>query len=632
MAACPSLLATYLKTEGAAKPPSGLPAAGGSASCASSGIAPQTRLRTIGATKRPIKRAGITTQGSKNQAYWTWSAFAGGCSLQFCIRAEFAVCDVTEGWAYLAEPAGHSPNHASVGAVGPRALLASRAQLSTEARARGVGSFPHIWTLREALDKLLAEREAFKLYTAQCSSLFAPIRSLPPEILLKIFAYCSRPWDFRPPGEVASREHMERLAKAPLPELSKVCSVWRAIIMQTPSLWAAIEINLNEWLLPSVERRARHLLAVAVERTAAYPLQVKVTATSDPYFGDPGMVLLGQCSQRWQTAYLLVNSAAFRAISFTKEAFPLLETLDIHGQFLSRVNIFEVAPRLRHVTLRAYGATEPPSLPWEQLTTFNYESNGSPGLRSFMGLIHRCTSLTAVRLLVNVSRLDPPLALPPVHTDLTCLAITLQNIGDSDWTHAAEEFSEIIGSFTLPSIRKLAIRMNFPRVPTWPQGDFMSFAARSAFRDTVTSLALHNILIADVELLVCLGELAQLESLEIADVPRTDDESTDHVVVTNVLLQQLTDTILAPHLHVVRLASLLQFTPQTLLKFLASRVLSGRTAAGPFELEVDWNPQLGASPDPELVEQLDALQRTRDIAYWMVSSTDAFAKKRWLDV
>ncbi|KAJ7677896.1 hypothetical protein DFH06DRAFT_1465737 [Mycena polygramma] len=487
-----------------------------------------------------------------------------------------------------------------------------------------------IWTLREALDKLLAEREAFKLHAAQCSSLFAPIRSLPPEILLKIFAYCSRPWDFRPAGELSSREHMERLAKAPFLELCKVCSVWQSIIMETPSLWAAIEINLNEWLLPSVERRAKPLLAVGIERTAACPLRVKVTATAFPYFGDSGMVLLGECSRRWQSAHLRLNSAAFRAISFTRGSFPLLEALYIDSQSLPEVNIFEVAPRLREVSLRAYGAIQPPSLPWEQLTTLNYtgDPRDPPGLRPFMGLIHRCTSLTAVKLLIDVSTLSLPLAaLPPVDTNLTCLAITLRNTHDSDSIHATQAFTEILGAFTLPSIRKLDLRMNSPRPLVWPLGVFRAFAARSSLRDTITSLALHGILILDLELLVCIRETPQLESLSIADVPSADDESPDHVIVSDALLVQLTNAHLIPHLHVFGMTSLLRFTPQTLLDFVAFRIQSGRTPAGPFELEVYWNPQLGASPDPELVEQLDALQRHRNIAYWMAFSADAFREK-----
>ncbi|KAJ6516900.1 hypothetical protein C8R47DRAFT_1268679 [Mycena vitilis] len=503
--------------------------------------------------------------------------------------------------------------------------------VTTSARREILRYNVDIWTLKEALDKLLAERETFKLHAAQCSSLFAPIRSLPPEILLKIFAYSSRPWDFRLAGELSSREHMERLAKAPFLKICRVCSAWRSIIMETPSLWAAIEINLNEWLLPSVERRAKPLLAVGIARTAACLLRVKVTATAFPYFGDSGMVLLGECSRRWRSAHLRLNAAAFRAISFTRGNFPLLETLYLDSQSLPEVNIFEVAPRLRAVTLRAYGAIGPLSLPWEQLTTLNYtgDPRDPPGLRPFMGLIHRCTSLTAVTLLIDISTLSlPHAALASVNTNLTCLAITLRNTRCSDSIHATQAFTVILGAFTLPSISKLDLRMNSPMPLVWPQGDFQAFAARSSFRDTITSLAFHGILILDLELLICIREAPQLQSLSIADVPRADDNSPDHVIVTDALLVHLTNAHLIPHLHVLEIASLLRFTPQKLLNFVASRIQSGRTTAGPFKLEVYWNPHFGPSPNAALVEQLDSLQRHRIIAYSMAPSADAF-REEW---
>ncbi|KAJ6564636.1 hypothetical protein B0H19DRAFT_1233464 [Mycena capillaripes] len=496
-----------------------------------------------------------------------------------------------------------------------------------------------IRTLREALDKLLSERDAFRLHADKCSSLFAPIRSLPPEVLLKIFACCSQPsesdYSFISLARIASQQHMERLAKPQLLRLSRVCSHWHTIIMGTPSLWATIEVNLEQWFLPSMAKGLTGLLTVAVERARTCPLRLKIRATSSRYAA-PGMDFLARCSNRWQTVEIDISSRVFEDISFTSGNFPLLEALDIRGDYLDNLDIFQVAPRLREVTLRFEGAVAPPPLPWDQLHTLNYETNSSANLCAFMGLILRCTGLTVVKFLINISVLSLPLALPPVNADLTSLAVTLTNRCSSS-AHATETFSEIIGSFTLPSVTELSFRANSPLPLSWPQRRFLALAARSSFRDTVTSLALHGIIITDVELLVCLAHLPRLESLAIADVPKpsADDESTDHIVITDGLLHQLTQTAddanLIPRLHIFRFASLFQFAPQALLDVVSSRVESGRTAVGPFQLEVHWDPDLAAALDPQIIEQLDALRRRGHISYSVEASKASFADKFWLD-
>ncbi|KAJ7917109.1 hypothetical protein B0H13DRAFT_2444639 [Mycena leptocephala] len=345
-----------------------------------------------------------------------------------------------------------------------------------------------------------------------------------------------------------------------------------------------------------MERRLTYLLKVAIERSGAYPLRLNVEAAwPGEISGTPAMAVLGQHSQRWQAANLRINSQTFKTISFTRGNFHLLEALVLHGSFPYQLDIFEGAPRLREVTLRSWRDIEPPRLPWGQLRTLNYEIDTAPCLRELMRLIRRCTTLTAVNFLVDISGLSPQLGLPPVDAHLTCLTIALQNtrIPNSDSTQVTEAFSEIMGTFTLPRIKRLSIRMNSPRPISWPQGQFLTFFTRSSCRETLTSLVLHRMMITDVELLVCLTGLPRLETLAIADVPSVDG-STDHIIVTDALLDELTRTAgtahLIPHLHVFRFTSLFRFNQQALLDVVNSRVESGRTAAGPFGLEEQWYP------------------------------------------
>ncbi|KAJ7088123.1 hypothetical protein C8R44DRAFT_819511 [Mycena epipterygia] len=487
-----------------------------------------------------------------------------------------------------------------------------------------------ILTLRAALDKSVSERDALKLHADRCRSVLAPIRALPPEVLLKIFVLCAQPAEsddtFGSWSRITPRQHMERLAQAHLLQLSCVCSIWRGVVMGTPFLWATIDVNLAEWLLPPNARRLTYLLSAAVDRSGSCPLRLKIRATGQVY-ETPGLKLLAQCSERWETANLWINSAAFLHLSFAKGKFPLLESIQIHGDTLHALDVFDGAPRLARATLRRSGAGKPPKLPWDNLRTLNYEDGIAADVRAFMSLLHRCTSLSAVHFTeLDVSGLSLPLALPPVDSNIDSLGITLRNTRDSSSTHTTQAFSDILRSFTLPCARELHFFMNSLTPLVWPQHDFIAFASRSSFHDTVTSLALQNIIITDVELLDCLKELPHLEILAVADVPNVDHSAfdsqppqADHIVVTDTLLRQLTWTpdavCIVPGLRVFCCTSLFDFTTQVLLDFVVSRVHPVQTAVARFELQLRWHPEIPPVLDAALSRKLAALQRRGDIWY-----------------
>lgn len=478
-----------------------------------------------------------------------------------------------------------------------------------------------IRTLTAALDKLLSERDVLRVHANKCSSLFAPIRSLPPEILLKIFGCVPQPsesdYSFSSLARTALQQHMERLAKIHLLRLSHVCSHWRTIIMGTPSFWAAIEVNVEHWVIPSMLTRLTRLLEVAIERSGTRPLRLKIRARG--LQAAPGLELLSRCSDRWKVVELDISSRFFENLSSARGNFPLLEVLDIHGDSLQNLDIFQVAPRLREVTLWGGVAVEPPSLPWEQLHTLNYKTSSTAELGAFMHLMLRCTGLTAVKFLTDLSLLSLPLALPPATLDLTSLALICSNSHLSS-ADTVERFSEILDSFTLPHITALSFRMHSPTLLVWTQRSFLALAARSSFRDTVTSLTVYGIMITDIELLLCLADLPQLKVLDIADGPQ--DHSPDHILVTDALFHGLSQTAdveyLVPRLHIFRFISLFHFTAQALLDVVASRLGSGR----PFELELYWHPDRAPALDPGLVRQLDVLRREGQLSY-LIEQFDA---------
>lgn len=154
-------------------------------------------------------------------------------------------------------------------------------------------------------------------------------------MLLKIFAF-----SYKPPESDdlfyrlrnSPREYMEQLAQGHLFQLSRACSMWRSVVAGAPSLWSTMYVNLANWkeTHPSIVADLKHLLSAAVERSGNCPLQLTVRAAGYPCEA-PGLELLAQCSERWQTANIWIDDEAFQHLSSAKRKFPLLKSLQIHG-------------------------------------------------------------------------------------------------------------------------------------------------------------------------------------------------------------------------------------------------------------------------------------------------------------
>ncbi|KAJ7220867.1 hypothetical protein GGX14DRAFT_432318 [Mycena pura] len=477
--------------------------------------------------------------------------------------------------------------------------------------------------LKAALEGIISDRDAFQLHVDRCSSLFAPIRALPPEILVKIFAFSETSHfglDFISDRRINPREHMERLAKHELLRLSRVCSVWRSVIMGTPSLWATIHVDLDEWWLPSASHRLDPLLSAAIERAGSFPLKFSLRARMSA--GDHrgrNLRVLAQCCARWQSLSLWIHSGEFRHLASIKGNIPLLEKLDIHGDWLQEFDVFEDAPRL------------PPLVPWDQLRALDFEDGNAENLRSFMSLIPRCPNLSSVKFLaLDVSDLTTPLALQPIQCNTNCLSVTLRNTRDSLPAHCTRVVSDMLDCFTLPCAKQLAFRMDSPWPLRWANSTFMAFLSRSSSSATITSLALEGIAIEAHELLESLPALPRLETVSLADLLPTSeapgpvspaDVHADCIIVTDELLRQLRwtpdDPCLVPCLRVFSCTSLFRFTPQMMLDFVASRAEACRIAAAAsrFELRMRRHPEVPPVLDPALIAGLDVLQRGGDIWY-----------------
>jgi hypothetical protein len=96
--------------------------------------------------------------------------------------------------------------------------------------------------IHKQLHDLILERDSLIHYAAGCGSLFAPIRRVPNELLVEIFAMASQPSRI---SEGTPQEEPCRLAKQDLLHLSQVCSHWNHVVMNTPMLWSNIVVDFD---------------------------------------------------------------------------------------------------------------------------------------------------------------------------------------------------------------------------------------------------------------------------------------------------------------------------------------------------------------------------------------------------
>ncbi|KAF7362850.1 F-box domain-containing protein [Mycena venus] len=450
-----------------------------------------------------------------------------------------------------------------------------------------------------AMDRMVSERVVLQEYVDKCRSAFSPVRRLPPEILAHIFAFCSP--DLIPlyePQQSLPLDPLARTAQLHLLRLSRVCFGWREIVMGTPWLWTTIEGDFTD---PLIIERGIALLSQSLQRSARCSLAIHLAAWDDT----PGLELLAQHSQRWQSADIFMYRMDAKFLSGIKGNLPLLEHLDLNlgrNEEIGPIDMFEFAPKLTRVALVAGGAV--PRLPWSQLREVTLHSNFVDQDRVFVALaiMPQCSNECAFRL-CGLDATEWILPIPEfgsVTSDIWSLDLTLKDESSSD--HCREALGALLARCTFPCFRSLRFRSRRQDPPLhWPRNDFAAFASRSSLRERLTTLHLHDMVITEDEFIECLSEMHALSHLFMQDVPRwladdtdhveTDHVDTNHILITDSLLRRLTwtpDTArLGPHLASLHVATLFTFDHHALLDLITSRIVSG-SRDGPFEVGLEW--------------------------------------------
>ncbi|KAJ6554835.1 hypothetical protein B0H19DRAFT_1263130 [Mycena capillaripes] len=409
------------------------------------------------------------------------------------------------------------------------------------------------------LDELLFQRGSLARHVDRYKSVVAPVRRLPPELLIEIFDLCGYPC----------------AADLNLLPLSQVCSYWRRIAAGTPSLWSHIDVDVAVWRMSGLSPNTLlGRLDSSLQRGGSLPLTLQVYLQRDDPYDISIIKTLVKHSPRWRHLSFSGELESLGFLTNVKADLPLLESLSISdtGEFELVLDFFERAAGLRDLTFKG-GVSRIPSIHWEDLQSFQYHDIGGVlDLAGPLSLMCRLSAGAKFSAILDTSRTD--ILFPdsqPIVSDVGSfsLALHIQPFHD----HITGVLGEIFGAITLPRVQHLTLhRARYAPAPTWNQPSFFDFASRSSLHTNLIHLDLR-IIISDDELLQCLVVLPLLEYLTIAD-----SEGYEYPpLVTDYLLRCLTwisdEDCLIPRLHSFACTSLLTFTDEVLLEFLKSRLV-----------------------------------------------------------
>ncbi|KAF8160360.1 hypothetical protein K438DRAFT_1942370 [Mycena galopus ATCC 62051] len=348
--------------------------------------------------------------------------------------------------------------------------------------------------LQQIMDRLVAERDALLQYNKKCSSVFAPVRRLPPEILAKIFSLCSSTSILYSDGtQYIPYDVSDPVRQPHLQCLLQVCVVWYNTVMATPSLWANIEVDLEG---PN---------------------------TSGEESERPGLELLGRCAARWRTAALYLTGVATPSLSHAKGHFSRLEYLGLGGEDAKGLDLFETAPILRRVILSQVDGPLP-KLPWRQLRHITFHVSQLSDMdediiAGRLAILPHCSDQCEFNMDdLQLSQWNASTStLVRVQSNIPVLRLT---VFDEDEGHSRLALGTILGALTLPCLQELHLCSSRPNEHPflWPRDHFQAFASRSCLLKTLTKLFLYDVVITEEELVECLSEMPALLELFIQDV------------------------------------------------------------------------------------------------------------------
>ncbi|KAK7006352.1 hypothetical protein R3P38DRAFT_3037957 [Favolaschia claudopus] len=419
------------------------------------------------------------------------------------------------------------------------------------------------------LNRLISERHTLTSYIELCRSVLSPIHRLPNELLELIFGWCFPSQAYKISSTVTPEKEVERLSRFYLLELSRVCSRWSHIAMQTPQLWSDIVVDTRLWdRCPVPVGTLLDFLESSLDRGREHPLSLEVCTVSQHH--SSVFNLISRHAPRWKAASIW-GTDEDNVLRACIGNFGRLEKLTLAGSWKD-VETFQTAPRLRELIFSG-SANQLPKIPWTQIQRcgyLDYSSNSS--LASRLSLLSLLTNAANVKfaLYLQTSTIDEALDLN-ITTHIRHIQLEL-----STTTRTRATACQFLDNLTFPSLLSFCLHPPLhTRPPVWSSPHFLRLATRSGFAQHLIRLVVH-VLATETELLRCLEALPNLKWLSIMDCTSPGASAT---VITDLLLQGLlsvpgSPSVITPQLHSLTLNSVLDFTDSLYVDLVASRAES----------------------------------------------------------
>ncbi|KAJ7201618.1 hypothetical protein GGX14DRAFT_699356 [Mycena pura] len=468
-----------------------------------------------------------------------------------------------------------------------------------------------------------------------CFAIDTHIHRLATETLIHIFLFHADPFAYRSIFRARYfRNELENLANLRLLTLSKVCSRWRTVSLETPTLWTKIDLDSVLWRTPARTSespflgRTVGLLASVLRRSRELPLIIRITSGTTVPLHPRVFHLLASHSYRWAslTIFCDIHGICFSGL---EGRLPMLENLQLEPTRVSPPNPFnylKVAPALRrlNVTLPLLDGISKSAI--QNLVEWGCEVTCLSDIARAISTLSQLPTTTsafglALTLFHNKASTDPSqtidLHITPQTSTISSFSFELVN---GHPQHSLEILAQILASLTLPALREIQCSCTqYPRgILEWPHAQFIALSERSGFSHTLKILNVAHVRMGESALLEVLSVLASLEELHIADRRKVDSEGANVVLITDALLRAITcaasgpddTTSLIPQLRVLHCASRLQFTHKLLLEFVSSR-LELAPNLSPFLLQVRPLTQADGRLDAKVQERLEAMWSRR---------------------
>lgn len=206
-----------------------------------------------------------------------------------------------------------------------------------------------IAALRQKLRILLQEENRTVKHITDAKVLLNPVRRLPADVLIDIFAACL-------PKRTEFTDSLD--AKGAPWVLSRVCAFWRRTALASTELWSRIHLKVDLYVNHTL---CVFRLGTVLHRAGTHHLEVNIWGRQD-FSHHPVLAMMLPTSVRWTSLGVIAPLHSFPLFNSISHQLPLLETLTIKVSSANRSDMkldskfvvygFCKAPRLRELSLK----------------------------------------------------------------------------------------------------------------------------------------------------------------------------------------------------------------------------------------------------------------------------------------